>query len=128
MDYVFASILCHINPKLSKVALYDIACQWSIHVLKQNLPPLVRLNAILQLAFLIPKLHIYSHKLLCQISYSFHLHPGVSNTDGEGIERSHATPWMTCGAIGIGSSLSLSVCRTCLLLELSIMYLFHQQI
>ena len=92
MDYVFASVLHHINSKLSKVASYDIACQWSIHVLKRvkNLPPLVWLNAILQLAFLIPKLHIYSHKLLCQISYSFHLHPGVGNTNGESIERSHA--------------------------------------
>ena len=92
MDYVFTSILHHINPKLSKVASYDIACQWSIHVLKRvkNLPSLIWLNAILQLAILIPKLHIYGHKLLCQILYFFHLHPAVSNTDGEGIEQSHA--------------------------------------
>ena len=65
MDYVFASALCHVNPKLSKVASYDIACQWSIHVLKRikDLPPLVRLHVILRLSFLIPKLHIYGHKL-----------------------------------------------------------------
>lgn len=92
MDYVFASVLRHVDPKLPKVASYDIACQWSIHLLKRvkNLPPLVRLHAILRLSFLIPKLHIYGHKLRCQTSYSFHLCPGVGNTDGEGIERSHA--------------------------------------
>jgi hypothetical protein len=65
MDYVFASVLRHVDPKLPKVASYDIACQWSIHLLKRvkNLPPLVRLHAILRLSFLIPKLHIYGHKL-----------------------------------------------------------------
>jgi hypothetical protein len=92
MDFIFASILRHHDPKLPKVASYDIACQWSIHLLERikKLPPLVRLQIILQLTFAIPKLHIYGHKLQCQVSYSLHLHPGVGNTDGEGIERSHA--------------------------------------
>lgn len=92
MDYVFASALRHHSPKLSKIASYDIACQWSLHLLERlkRLPPLVRLHAILSLSFVIPKLHIYGHKLRCQLAYSFHYHPGVGNTDGEGIERSHA--------------------------------------
>jgi hypothetical protein len=85
-------MLRHLSPELSKVISYDIVCQWSIHLLERlkKLPPLVRLQIILQLAFVIPKLHIYGHKLRCQTTYSFHLHPGVGNTDGEGIERSHS--------------------------------------
>jgi Kyakuja-Dileera-Zisupton transposase len=92
MDYVFASILRHHSTKLSKVGSYDIACQWSKHLLERlkRLPALVRLNIISSLTFVIPKLHIYGHKLQCQLDYSFHYHPGVGNTDGEGIERSHS--------------------------------------
>jgi Kyakuja-Dileera-Zisupton transposase len=92
MDYIFASILRHHSSKLSKVGSYDIACQWSKHLLEclKLLPALVRLRIIFCLTFVIPKLHIYGHKLQCQLDYSFHYHPGVGNTDGEGIERSHS--------------------------------------
>lgn len=92
MDYIFASALRHHSLKLSKVGSYDIACQWAVHLLERikRLPPLVRLHIIFSLTFVIPKLHIYGHKLRCQLNYSFHLHPGVGNTDGEGIERSHS--------------------------------------
>jgi Kyakuja-Dileera-Zisupton transposase len=92
MDYVFASVLRHHSSKLSKIGSYDIACQWSIKLIERlkRLPPLVRLHHILSLTFVIPKLHIYGHKLKCQLNYSFHYHPGAGNTDGEGIERSHS--------------------------------------
>jgi hypothetical protein len=92
MDYVFASALRHHSPDISKVVSYDIACQWAIHLVGRikRLPPLIRLHIIFSLTFVIPKLHIYGHKLRCQLNYSFHLHPGVGNTDGEGIERSHS--------------------------------------
>ena len=92
MDYIFASILRHHSNKLSKVGSYDIVCQWAVHLLERlkRLPVLVRLRVIFTLTFVIPKLHIYSHKRQCQLNYSFHFHPGVGNTDGEGIERSHS--------------------------------------
>ena len=92
MDYVFASALHHHSPKISKVVSYDIACQWAIHLVERikRLPSLIRLHIIFSLTFVIPKLHIYGHKLHCQLNDSFHLHPGVGNTNGEGIERSHS--------------------------------------
>ena len=92
MDYIFASALRHHSPKLTKIASYDIACQWGIYLIERlkRLPSQVRLHVIFSLAFVIPKLHIYGHKIRCQLNYSFHLHPGVGNTDGEGIERSHS--------------------------------------
>jgi hypothetical protein len=92
MDYVFASALRHHSPKVTKIASYDIACQWGVNLIERlkRLPSQVRLHIILSLSFVIPKLHIYGHKIRCQLNYSFHLHPGVGNTDGEGIERSHS--------------------------------------
>lgn len=93
MDYIFASALRHHSPKLSKVGSYNITCQWATNLLKclKCLLLCICLHAILSfMSFVIPKLHIYGHKVQCQLTYSFHLHPGIGNTDGEGIEQSHA--------------------------------------
>ena len=92
MDYIFASVLRHHSPELSKIRSYNITCQWSMKLLERMkcLPLLVQLHVILSLTFVIPKLHIYSHKLKCQLNYSFYFHLGIGNTDGEGIERSHS--------------------------------------
>ncbi|KAJ7444150.1 hypothetical protein B0H11DRAFT_1931307, partial [Mycena galericulata] len=60
------------------------------------LPPLVRLNAAMALMrFVIPKMHIHSHTLACQLAYSLNLVPGSAQTDGEGIER----PWANIGGV-----------------------------
>jgi hypothetical protein len=45
--------------------------------------------------FVIPKLHIYGHKLLCQLYFSLNYTPGAARTDGEGIER----PWASIGPV-----------------------------
>ncbi|KAJ7792510.1 hypothetical protein B0H14DRAFT_3499173 [Mycena olivaceomarginata] len=60
------------------------------------MPPGIRINLILSLLrFVIPKLHIYGHKLLCQLNYSLNYTPGAARTDGEGIER----PWANIGPV-----------------------------
>lgn len=93
MDYVFASILRHYPPQLRKVASYDIACQWSIHLLERMAALPSHIRPIIPsgtLRYAIPKLHIESHKLHCQLNYSLNLLPGAGRTDGEGIKRSWA--------------------------------------
>ncbi|KAJ6454059.1 hypothetical protein C8R47DRAFT_1181216 [Mycena vitilis] len=102
MDYIYASILRHKHPRLPKMTSYDIACIWSkfLEDRLKKLPPLVRINIILTLMrFVIPKMHIHAHTLLCQIYYSLNLMFGSGETDGEGIER----PWASVG--GIASSI-----------------------
>ncbi|KAJ7441783.1 hypothetical protein B0H11DRAFT_2251843 [Mycena galericulata] len=101
MDYIFGSILRHKHPRLRKFASYDIVCIWSVFLeerLKQ-LPPLVRLRVILGFnyifRFVIPKMHIHSHTLMCQLWFSLNLILGSAQVDGEGIER----PWASIGGV-----------------------------
>ncbi|KAJ7681054.1 hypothetical protein DFH06DRAFT_1265705 [Mycena polygramma] len=101
MDYIFASILRHIDPRLRKIISYNIVCQWwkGVKARLLLLPPLVRLDAVMALMrFVIPKLHIHAHTMACQVVYSLNLVPGSAQTDGEGIER----PWANIG--GVASS------------------------
>ncbi|KAJ6514372.1 hypothetical protein C8R47DRAFT_1206735 [Mycena vitilis] len=98
MDYLTASMLRHISRLLLIFFSYDICCQWSKSMIERlkKLPPNVRLTLILELCrFVIPKLHIYGHKILCQIYYSLNYTPGSARTDGEGIER----PWANIGPV-----------------------------
>ncbi|KAF8145475.1 hypothetical protein K438DRAFT_1630027 [Mycena galopus ATCC 62051] len=96
MDYLVASFLHHFDPRLFKFFSYDICCQWSKNLIEhiKRLPSLVRLDLVKKLmCFVIPKLHIYGHKLLCQLFFSLNFAPGAARTDGEGIER----PWASIG-------------------------------
>ncbi|KAJ7754817.1 hypothetical protein B0H16DRAFT_1458854 [Mycena metata] len=99
IDWIFACILKHKDPRLRKIISYDIVCQWWVNLKKrlQALPPLVRLVLAMQLIrFVIPKMHIHSHTLACQVEFSLNLVPGSAQTDGEGIER----PWAHIGGVG----------------------------
>ncbi|KAJ7059939.1 hypothetical protein C8F01DRAFT_1254038 [Mycena amicta] len=93
MDYIFASILRHIDRLLRMIVLYDIVCQWW-KLLRERLlllPPLVRLQLVLSFVrFIVPKMHINGHTLVCQLKYSLNLVPGSGQTDAEGIERAWA--------------------------------------
>ncbi|KAJ7821058.1 hypothetical protein B0H13DRAFT_1920967 [Mycena leptocephala] len=98
MDYIFASILRHKHARQHKIVSYDIVCQWWKGLMERlkALPPLVRIHIILELfRFVIPKMHIHSHTLLCQLLFSLNLVPGSAQTDGEGIER----PWAWIGGL-----------------------------
>ncbi|KAF7345876.1 CxC2 domain-containing protein [Mycena venus] len=101
MDYIFGSVRRHHDPLLRLLVSYDIVCQWWKHLMEclMLLPALVGCILILpMIAFVIPKMHIHAHTLLCGILYSLNLIPGSGQTDGEGIER----PWANIG--GIASS------------------------
>jgi hypothetical protein len=105
MDYIFGSILRHKDPRLRKLISYDIICQWWKYLLErlQKLPPLVKITIILKMfRFVIPKMHIHSHTLDCQVKFSLNLVPGSGQTDGEGIER----PWASIGAIASSTRVS----------------------
>ncbi|KAJ7865989.1 hypothetical protein B0H13DRAFT_1636845, partial [Mycena leptocephala] len=98
MDWITASILRHKHPRLWKMLSYDIVCIWCKYLLERlkQLPPLVRINLILKIVrFVIPKMHLRAHLLLCQRFFSLNLTRGSAQTDGEGIER----PWSFIGAL-----------------------------
>ncbi|KAJ7820776.1 hypothetical protein B0H14DRAFT_2599756 [Mycena olivaceomarginata] len=98
MDYCAASLLRHVCLLLSIVFSYDICCQWSKHLIEwlKKLPANVRLTIVQALVrFVIPKLHIYGHKLLCQLLFSLNYLLHAAHTDGEGIER----PWANIGPV-----------------------------
>ncbi|KAF8182182.1 hypothetical protein K438DRAFT_1600936, partial [Mycena galopus ATCC 62051] len=102
MDYLVASFLWHFDIRLFKIFSYDIVCQWSKNVIERlkTLPPLVKFTLAKKLAaFVIPKLHIYGHKLLCQLYFSLNYTPGAARTDGEGIER----PWASIGPVAMST-------------------------
>ncbi|KAF7346690.1 CxC2 domain-containing protein [Mycena sanguinolenta] len=104
-DYIFGSILRHLDPRLRKIISYDIVCQWYKNLVARmkELPPLVRFVLILKLfRFVIPKMHIKGHQLACQEEFSLNLVPGSGQTDGEGIER----PWASIGAIATSTRVS----------------------
>jgi len=92
MDYIFASILKHHDTNLHKVVSYNIACQWSVNLPEclAKLPSNIRPPALGSTDIVIPKLHVYSHKLNCQTDYSLNYLRGAGRTDGEGIERTHS--------------------------------------
>lgn len=101
MDYIFASMMQHYDPNLPKVASYDIACQWNIHLLERLASLPTHLRPVIPegtLRYAIPKLHIYSHKLPCQTDYSLNLLPGAARTDGEGVERTHSNTGPVCNS------------------------------
>ncbi|KAJ7609634.1 hypothetical protein FB45DRAFT_982382 [Roridomyces roridus] len=104
-DWVFASILCHLDPRIRKIISYDIVCQWATYVVDRlkELPPLMRLAMLLELfRFVIPKMHIHGHTVDCQVRYSLNYVPGSGQTDGEGIER----PWASIGGIATSTWVS----------------------
>ncbi|KAJ7851559.1 hypothetical protein B0H13DRAFT_2360051 [Mycena leptocephala] len=87
MDYIFGSILLVEVPVGAN----------------EELLPLVRISIILALfRFVIPKMHIHSHTLDCQVKFSLNLVPGSGQTDSEGIER----PWASIGAIATSTRVS----------------------
>ena len=100
MDYVFASALKHHDRELRKVVSYDIACQWWINLFErlEKLPLHIRPPPLGSTDAVIPKLHIYSHKLQCQTDYSLNYLPGAGRTDGEGIERTHSNTGPVCAS------------------------------
>ncbi|KAF7321207.1 hypothetical protein HMN09_00209300 [Mycena chlorophos] len=105
IDYIFASTARHFSRLLRVMVSYDIACQWSKNLLARlaALPNLVRLKIVLAMyRFVIPKMHIKGHVLLCQLLFSLYLALASGQLDGEGIERI----WAMCGGVAASTKSS----------------------
>ncbi|KAJ7023345.1 hypothetical protein C8F04DRAFT_1271407 [Mycena alexandri] len=98
MDWIFSAIMRWKHERLFKVVSYDIICQWFKHLFERllNMPSTVRFVIVMALMrFVIPKMHIHSHTLACQLLFSLNFLLGAGQTDGEGIER----PWANLGGV-----------------------------
>ncbi|KAJ7018305.1 hypothetical protein C8F04DRAFT_1277832 [Mycena alexandri] len=98
MDWIFSAIMRWKNPRQPKVISYDIICQWFVKLFERlvKMPPIVRFFIVTKLfRFVIPKMHIHSHTLACQLLFSLNFLVGAGQTDGEGIER----PWANLGGV-----------------------------
>ena len=83
MDYIVASVLKGVTVRQVMI-LYDIACKWSIHHLKQfsnNHPDLSVKD--FNFSYLVPKFHLPAHGESCQTGYSFNYAKRVGHTHGE---------------------------------------------
>lgn len=100
MDYILASILQHHSSALHKVISYDIACQWSKHLLKRlrALPRKIRLKEVGSYITVIPKLHSNAHNPPCPTAYSLNYIDGAGCTNGEAIERTYAATGLLSGS------------------------------
>ncbi|KAJ7025057.1 hypothetical protein C8F04DRAFT_1269664 [Mycena alexandri] len=98
MDWIFSAIMRWKNARQPKVVSYDIVCQWFLRLFERllNMPSTVRFFIVMKLfRFVIPKMHIHSHTLACQLLFSLNFLLGAAQTDGEGIER----PWANLGGV-----------------------------
>ncbi|KAI9056786.1 hypothetical protein FKP32DRAFT_1615644 [Trametes sanguinea] len=89
MDYLFVSAMRDYLI-VNKIVSYDIACQWSKHLLERiaNFPPHLQLDIPEgSLTYVIPKLHYNSHIREGHSPYSLNYRRGCGRNDGEGIER-----------------------------------------
>ncbi|KAH9852417.1 hypothetical protein C2E23DRAFT_710095, partial [Lenzites betulinus] len=77
---------------------YDVACiiiRNLLHRCRRYFPDMVPMVEKLQL--LLPKLHLYVHKDLCQVVYALAFATGFGLTHGEGVE----TPWAEFNITGL---------------------------
>ena len=88
MDFMFLSVILHFIL-LRVVVSYDIACQWSIHLLSRisTYPEALRIAFDGEVRYAIPMYHFRAHKEKDHNKYSLHLMEGVGRSCGEGIER-----------------------------------------
>ncbi|KAF8880697.1 hypothetical protein CPB84DRAFT_1817309 [Gymnopilus junonius] len=94
MDFIFLlSILLHLTILYITVS-YDIACQWSIKLwehMKVYPDYLKLMQALYVIHFLIPKFHLPTHILLCQIIYSLNYNKDLMSTHEMGPGAHHDT-------------------------------------
>ncbi|KAJ7025854.1 hypothetical protein C8F04DRAFT_967229 [Mycena alexandri] len=98
MDWIFSAFMRWKHERQGKVVSYDIICQWFVKLGERlkDMPSPVRFAVVMELMrFVIPKMHIHSHTIACQVLFSLNFLLGAGQTDGEGIER----PWANLGGV-----------------------------
>ncbi|VDB96562.1 unnamed protein product [Peniophora sp. CBMAI 1063] len=98
VDWVLCGALSFLNCAEVTIS-YDIACQWSKRLCERvaRITPdcvvypgaaqLLKLHLERTVTYVVPKFHLYAHKVYCQLRYAFGLLFGTGATDGEGCER-----------------------------------------
>ncbi|VDC00595.1 unnamed protein product [Peniophora sp. CBMAI 1063] len=98
MDWVFCGALSFLRCAEITVC-YDIACQWSkrLHERVSKMTPnyvvfsgatkFLQHHANRTITYVVPKFHLFAHKVYCQLRYALGLLFGVGITDGETAER-----------------------------------------
>ncbi|VDC04536.1 unnamed protein product [Peniophora sp. CBMAI 1063] len=98
MDWVFCGALSFLRCVEITVS-YDIACQWSkrLHERLRDMAPGCKVSPGVTeffkhhvngtITYVVPKFHLYAHKLFCQLRYAFGWLFGTGLTDGEACER-----------------------------------------
>ncbi|VDC00223.1 unnamed protein product [Peniophora sp. CBMAI 1063] len=98
VDWALCGALSHIHAPEVTIS-YDIVCQYSVNLgtrLARILPTSViwpgaqvfaKLASAGNISFVVPKFHLYAHKVWCQLRYAFLYLRGVAMTDGEAPER-----------------------------------------
>jgi hypothetical protein len=90
MDYFFWSSIKSLPTGTSFCVSYDIACQWSVHLLERlvnTIPEELRPLGDFIFEFLIPKFHLPAHVERCRLLYSYFFTEYTGRTDGEAPER-----------------------------------------
>ncbi|VDB86126.1 unnamed protein product [Peniophora sp. CBMAI 1063] len=98
MDWIFCGALSFVRAAQVTVC-YDIACQWSKR-LRERLLKISPYHKIWEgvkrfqwhfdnnsISYVVPKFHLFAHKLICQLRYALGHLRGAAATDGEGCER-----------------------------------------
>ncbi|KAJ7051194.1 hypothetical protein C8F01DRAFT_1091766 [Mycena amicta] len=89
MDWIFFSAIMSLTLLLLMI-LYNIACQWKLHLAERmkRLPTHMQANlSEVTLQYGLPIWHADSHNKLCRDKNKLSIRPGAAKTDGEGIER-----------------------------------------
>ncbi|KAJ3529805.1 hypothetical protein NMY22_g8845 [Coprinellus aureogranulatus] len=95
MDYIFGASLVLFGLSLLRTFLisYDIACQWSVHLISRLLkinPEIPILHPDSESRFVVPKFHLPAHIPSCQTRFAFMFTKGAGLGDGEAPERGWA--------------------------------------
>lgn len=89
MDFLLHSSLQQ-TPIRAIAASYDIACQYSINLLRRFETYAYGTLVWRTIRWAIPKFHIAAHRDHCRATYSFYYLPLSARVDGEAVERGWA--------------------------------------
>ncbi|KAL6299355.1 hypothetical protein BKA93DRAFT_742418 [Sparassis latifolia] len=90
MDFALTGALAGLDELLHIIFTYDIACIYKVNIFKQfgarflHLIPLVN-----RIQMLLSKLHMLTHKEVCQVLYALCYTWGIGLTHGESVKH----PW-----------------------------------
>jgi hypothetical protein len=94
MDYCVFTMLGLTARSIKKLLFtYDIACQWSVHLLERledTYTNIYQLPDDATITFAIPKFHLEAHGEDCKCAFNLNHLAGVGRTYGEGIESGWA--------------------------------------